>query len=141
MLSCSNTYSPEQYNFKFCFASCVSARVQLMLTSRMLRTTLLPVIEEGVAGCLLCHVHLVFTVFLTGCSSPCPQLLLKPSIQPSCITCKLYLAAPLSNGPVSCCHCYNKGLLGGPTPAEHEKLIQQKEDLKQQLEDMQAEVG
>ena len=46
-----------------------------------------------------------------------------------------------------CCHSYIKGLLGGPTPAEHETLRQENEDLKQQLgtlkqqlEDMQAKV-
>ena len=47
-----------------------------------------------------------------------------------------------------CCHSYIKGLLGGPTPAEHEALKQEKEDLKQQLatarqqlEESQAKVG
>ena len=47
-----------------------------------------------------------------------------------------------------CCYSYIKGLLGGPTPAEHEALKQEKEDLKQQLattkqqlEDLQANVG
>ncbi len=35
---------------------------------------------------------------------------------------------------------YIKGLLGGPTLAEYDALKQEKEDLKQQLEDLQAKV-
>ena len=38
------------------------------------------------------------------------------------------------------CCSYIKGLLGGPTPAEHEALTQERDDLKQQLSTMKQQL-